>query len=349
MEALQNNSKSSKLISAAKYILLLGIAVLLLVFAFRGINVNKVFSEMLKANMLWVLLSALMSVIALISRAYRWNLLIEPLGYSPSLKKTTYALMIGYFANLALPRLGEISRCGALSKSESIPFNKLLGTVIVERVIDVISLIICLLIAASIEYKRLGDFFNENIINPISGKFEQILKSPFSIAIVIIILAGLLFTIIYFLRKAKQKESESKVVKLIRGLFDGVRSIANLKRPWLFIFHSFFIWLLYYFSVYIALFAFPFTDDLGPRAALFLLVAGGIAMSAPVQGGIGAYHLLVSQGLVLYGLSQEHGLTFATLIHGLQLLIIVVLGIASMLLLFSGKKNTNYAAMQSKE
>ncbi len=112
---------------------------------------------------------------------------------------------------------------------------------------------------------------------------------------------GLIAVVIYFNRKNKIKGTESAISKLIKGFIDGLRSVANLKKPGQFIFHSILIWFLYYLGVYVAFYAFPFTTGLGGSAALFLLVAGGIGMSAPVQGGIGAYHLLVSQGLVLYG------------------------------------------------
>jgi len=127
------------LISVLKYILLLSVAVLLLFFAFRNVSIRIIVDEMMKANVWWLLVSTTVSFIALISRAYRWKLLIEPLGYQPSLKNTTYAVMVGYLANLAFPRLGEVTRCGSLSTAEDIPFSKLLGTVVVERVIDVLS------------------------------------------------------------------------------------------------------------------------------------------------------------------------------------------------------------------
>jgi glycosyltransferase 2 family protein len=151
---------NAKVVKILKYLILLAVSIGLLFLAFRGMDLRKIVEEMLRANMLWVALSGLISGIAFIVRAHRWNLLIKPLGYSPSLKNTTCSVMVGYFANLAFPRLGEVSRCGALNKAESIPFNKLFGTVIVERVIDVISLLICMLIAAVIEFKRLGNFFS---------------------------------------------------------------------------------------------------------------------------------------------------------------------------------------------
>ena len=170
-------------------------------------------------------------------------------------------------------------------------------------------------------------------------KFQKILQSPVAITITIIIVAGLFIGILYYLRKTKRKGSESKVTNLIKGIVDGLRSIANLKRPWLFLLHSVIIWVLYYLGVYIALFAFSFTSNLGASAALFLLVAGGIGMSAPVQGGIGAYHLLVSQGLLLYGVTHDHGLTFATLMHTSQTLVVIIFGGLAFLYLFFKRKN----------
>ena len=332
---------NSKLISYLKYFLLLAVAFGLLALAFRGVSVGKILHDMLQANIFWVLLSVLFTIIAFISRAYRWNLLIESVGYSPPLKKTTYALMLGYFANLAFPRIGEVTRCGSLSKAESIPFSSLLGTVIVERVIDVISLFICLLLTAILEYKRLGSFLSDNIINPMIGKLQQLMSSPFFIIAAVIIILGLSFAIFYFIKRSGQKGKESKIAHVFKNLMNGLRSVSTLKRPRLFIFHSIFIWFLYFMSTYVCLFALPSTSHLGFSAALFLLVAGGLGMSAPVQGGIGAYHLLVSQGLMLYGLSQQDGLTFATLIHSLSLVLVVLFGIVSLLLLFSGnKKNT---------
>src|SRR6187397_1546916 len=312
-----------KLLTILKYMILLGVAAALLLYALRGMDIKKIIQQILHADVFWVSVSGLISIIAFVVRAHRWNLLIEPLGYSPSLKNTTYSVIVGYFANLALPRLGEVSRCGALSKAESIPFNKLLGTVIVERIIDVLSLLVCILLTAAIEYKRLGNFFNENIFNPLIKKFHQLSGSPILLTIIIIVLIALVFVLIYFSKKNKTKGKESAFSKLAKGFIDGLRSVAKLKHPGLFIFHSVFIWVLYYLSVYVALFAFPSTSGLGLGAALFLLIAGGLGMSAPVQGGIGAYHLLVSQGLVLYGLSREEGLTFANLLHSLQLIVVI--------------------------
>lgn len=327
------------LLNILKYIILLGVAGALLWYALRGMDVRKVFQQITGANIFWVSVSGVISVIAFVVRAHRWNLLIEPMGYSPSLKNTTYSVIVGYFANLAFPRLGEVSRCGALSKAESIPFNKLLGTVIIERIIDVLSLLVCILLAATIEYKRLGNFFSEKIVDPLNEKFQKLTASPTLLTALILILVILIGIGIYFIRKSKKKNSASGVNKIIKGFIDGLRSVGNLKRPGLFIFQSAFIWVLYFLGVYTALYAFSFTNDLGASAALFLLVAGGVGMSAPVQGGIGAYHLLVKEGLILYGVAAENGLAFAFMLHGLQMILVIALGIVSLFLLFSVAKN----------
>lgn len=331
ISAAPGQKKKLKLMDIIRFFVLLIIAVVLLVLAFRGISFRVIANQILQAKFFWVFLSFLISAIAHLSRAVRWNLLMEPLGYAPPLRKTFYAVMAGYLANLAFPRLGEITRCGSLTKAEGIPFNKLLGTVITERIIDVISLLICLLLVMVIEFSRLGDFLKENIIKPVAHKFH-VFQSPLLIFAAILIFATVVFLVFRYLRK-----KENRFSHLIKGVTEGILSVRSLKRPGAFIFHSLLIWFLYFLSVYVAFFSMTPTEGLGPGAALFLLVAAGVAMSAPVQGGIGAYHLLVSQGLLLYGLTQEEGLAFATLLHSLQLILSVLLGSISFLLLLSGK------------
>jgi len=333
-----------KLLNILKYIILLGVAAALLLYALKGMDIKKVFQQISNANIFWVSVSGFISIVAFVVRAHRWNLLIEPMGYSPSLKNTTYAVMVGYFANLAIPRLGEVSRCGALSEAESIPFNKLLGTVIIERIIDVLSLLVCILLAAAIEYKRLGNFFAEKVFDPLNKKLQQLTGSPILLITVILFLVILLAVVIYFFRKNIKKGPESRINKIIKGFIDGLRSVATLKHPGLFIFQSAFIWVLYFLGVYTALYAFSFTSNLGANAALFLLVAGGLGMSAPVQGGIGSYHLLVKEGLILYGVAADNGLAFAFMLHGLQMILVIVLGIVSLFLLFSIRKNKQTVA-----
>ncbi|MEP6645463.1 MAG: lysylphosphatidylglycerol synthase transmembrane domain-containing protein [Saprospiraceae bacterium] len=338
---------NSKFLSIVKYIVLLGVAFALLALAFKGISVYAILDEMLQAKLSWLLLAIIISLTGFVSRAIRWKLLIESLGYTPSLKNTTASLMVGYFANLALPRLGEVTRCGTLSKAESIPFSSLLGTVIVERVIDVLSLLILLFLSSLLEIDRLGNFLHANIIQPLGEKLQNVMSSPKTMTIVIILFIALLMTIFIIMRRSKQNKEESKIIHLIKGLLSGLQSVTKLKRPWLFIFHSVFIWFLAFLGMYVSFQALPATSDLDITAALFILVISGLGMAAPVQGGIGAFHLLVSQGLTFYGLTQKDGLAFATLVHTLSLALVVLCGITSLIFLFStNKKRLNESKLQ---
>ncbi len=308
----------------------------LLWFAFRRVDLKSTIGEIKNANLFWLSLSILASLIAFVSRAIRWNLLIEPLGYKPKLDNTSAALMIGYLANLAVPRLGEVTRCGTLNQTENIPFEKLLGTVIFERIIDVISLLICMVLVAISEYSLLGDFLSQNIFIPLQEKFHSIINSPLTIGIVI----ALMLAAFYFIFKRKRSVAmNDKIALIIRGIRDGFVAVRKMKKPYLFIFHSVLIWFMYFLMSYLCFSALQATSHLSWHAGLFVLVVGGMGMSAPVQGGIGAYHLLVSNGLMLYGITYEHGIAFATLMHTSQIVVVLVFGGLAFLYLFLKKRN----------
>ena len=170
---------NKKLYSLIKYGILLGVGAGLLYLAFKKVNINETIDKIKNANLLWVTLSVIASLIAFFSRAIRWNLLIHPLGYKPKVMNTSTALMIGYLANLAIPRLGEVTRCGTLTQSEKIPFEKLIGTVITERIIDVLSLLACMILVAFFEFERLTRFLNENFIDTFKHKINSIINSMF--------------------------------------------------------------------------------------------------------------------------------------------------------------------------
>lgn len=327
---------TTKVISAIKYIVLLGVGGILLWLAFRGVNFSETIDEIKNANLFWLGLSVLASLIAFFSRAIRWNLLIEPLGFQPKIMNTSTALMIGYLANLAVPRLGEVTRCGTLNQTEKVPFEKLLGTVIFERIIDVICLLICMVMVAVSEYDRLGNFLNENIFNPLKSKANFFFNSPLTIALVFVIFIAL---ILFLFKNKRSKGVIAKFTGILKGIGDGLTSVRKMKKPFQFIFHTVLIWGMYFLMSYLCFFSLQATSLLDWHAGLFVLVVGGMGMSAPVQGGIGAYHLLVSQGLMLYGLTQGHGLAFATLMHTSQTLVVIILGALSFLYLFLKQRN----------
>jgi glycosyltransferase 2 family protein len=332
-----------KAASLLKFLILLAVAGTLLYFSFKGMSIGKILQQLREANVFWLALSIIISIGAHISRAYRWKLLIEPLGYDPPLKKTFYSLMVGYFANLAFPRLGEVTRCGSLNKTESIPFSSLIGTVIVERAVDVLTLLACMVLTVIVEYKKVGGWLTEKIIQPMVAKLQHAITSPLFITGIVLFIVAIVIAIRYFKKRTSQSSKESRVANFIKELVKGIRSIANLKRPGQFIFHSVLIWIFYFFSTYVTFFAFPNSHALGLGAGLLSLVLASVAMSAPVQGGIGVYHLLVSEGLMFYGLSREDGLTIATFLHTSQMAVVIVLGSISLFLLFLENKNKSRA------
>lgn len=315
---------NKSIFNAVKYIVLLGIAAVLLWLAFKGVDLQATLHEISNANIFWLLVSVVASLIAFVSRSLRWNMLIHPLGYKPKLSNTNAALMIGYLANLAVPRLGEVSRCGTLNRAEKVPFDSLLGTVIIERAIDVLCLLVCVIMTAVLEYARLGNFLNDNLFNPIQAKASALLGSTMFILIAISI--PVLVVILIVIAKKQKHGIVAKVTNLFKGIVSGLATIRKVKSPFWFLFHTVLIWFMYFMMSYTCFKALDSTAGLGWQAGLFILVAGGMGMSAPVQGGVGAYHLLVSQGLLLYGIAKEHGLAFATLMHASQTLVVILLG-----------------------
>ena len=321
-----------QLINILKYILFFGIGVSLLWYTFRGQSIADIYEKISHAKMGWIALSLVISFAALISRSLRWNLLIEPLGYKPALSSSFYSLMIGYFANLAIPRIGEITRCGALSKAEKVPFNKLVGTVIVERFLDLIMLAFSILILGLMEYRLIGFLFK--------GIFVKLSNSKLilSIGAIGFLIAVLLFS--RWLRSSSSGKLKERINKILVEVKEGLKSVFRMKNGYAFVFHTFFIWFMYYLMMYVSFFALESTSLLGAKAGLFVMVAGGLGMSAPVQGGIGTYHFLVSQGLMVYNVSQSDGITFATMVHTWQLIMLIVLGTISIISLFLKNRKT---------
>jgi uncharacterized protein (TIRG00374 family) len=329
-----------KLFTLLRYLLFLGAGGLLLWLSFRNISLAEVWTKISHADPFWIAFSILLGFIALMLRAARWKQLIEPMGYSPKLSSTYHAVMIGYLANMAVPRLGEITRCGALNKAEKVPFDKLVGTVIVERVSDVIMLFLSVMLVAVLESKLLSGFLLDQIITPVQTKLTQ--NPLIAVGIVVAGLVGLL-GLIYLFRMKNPPVFIQKFLALVRGVLEGLKSIKNLKNKPLFFFYSIAIWTIYLFMTYVCFFAIPATAHLSIGAGLFVTVLGGIGMTAPVQGGIGVYHWLVSQGLMLYGLTQDNGIVFATLVHTTQTLMLIILGFISMvaMILFNRKKEAH--------
>ena len=311
-----------------KFLAFLLVGLLLLWLAFRNINFTKLGKGLREANYFWLLLSIFFAVLAYFSRARRWILLINPLGYKPSLKNAFYAMMTGYLANMALPRIGEVSKCVALGKKEKIPVDQLIGTVVIERTIDFFSLIVIMVLMVIIDGKIVGPFLVHNIYLPIQQKVSDIFGAAW-IFWVILSFSGILFLFLLFALKEKLRKFRffAKIFDIARGVIQGLKTITVIKRKWEFIFHTVFIWINYILMTWVVVFAVKSTSHLDLSDGIFLLVVGGLAMSAPVQSGIGAFHIFISRALVVvYGISPEDSMVYAILSHESQLIFGAILG-----------------------
>jgi glycosyltransferase 2 family protein len=323
----QKNLKKA-ILKTLKFVSFFFVGILIFWWVYKDQDINHM-KEVLtdQVDYFWIAISFLIGLVSHISRTIRWNMMIEPLGRKPRMLNTFLAVMVGYLMNLALPRMGEISRCGVISRYEKIPFTKLIGTVVVERLIDVAMLLLLLLIVILTQFGKIIEFLNNN--PEVNEKFHHIIFSPWLIGTLIFIVV-----VIWIVRK---KIGQSKLMKKIMGFveqfIEGFKTIRTMKHPGWFIFHSVFIWFLYFIGLYCTFFAFDFTSHLTPLAGLTVFVFGSFGMVAPVQGGIGAWHFMVIEAMALYGVDRSDGKVFALLAHGSTTLMLIVLGLIGLLVL----------------
>ena len=319
-----------------KYFLLLGLGLALLVAAFSGQDFGQLLNDLKSANYWWVLASVTACLLAHVLRALRWNMLIEPLqNRSPKPLTTFYAVMIGYLANLAFPRMGEVSRCGVIHKTDKIPLNQLIGTVITERLIDLLMLIMVLTIAIFAQYQLIGDFLYHSLLLKFTSKVNYT-----SLLILAALLSATSLFLFFIIIKKKHWGIVQKGAALWQGFSSGLRSVKKMRQKELFVTYSILIWVFYFLSTYFCLFALQALSHLGLAAALSILVFGSLGMIAPVQGGIGAFHWIVAEGLTIYAIQRSDGLAYATILHSSQTIVILVIGLISvvMIMIDSSKK-----------
>ncbi|WP_353721972.1 lysylphosphatidylglycerol synthase transmembrane domain-containing protein [Dyadobacter sp. 676] len=328
-----------------RYTISLVLAGGLLWFVFKGINLGEMLDRFAKSDWRWIAVSCFCLLLAHITRAWRWGMLIEPLDHKPAIVNSTMSVLTGYFANYIVPRMGEVTRCGTLYRLERIPVSLSFGTVVAERIFDVIILVLMIGLNFILEFDRLSTFFTDFFQSKIGSSQGGGSGSGMLLAILVTglltvaVVAFIIFRNAVLRNKLQQNAIIAKVIGFARGMLDGLLSVRKLRNPGLFIFSTIMIWVLYYLVSYVLFFCIPETSHLGPLAGLTLLVVGAIGMTAPTQGGIGAYHLLVGNVMVLYGLSQNDGITLATFIHGAQMLFMLVIGALAFLYVLIVNKN----------
>lgn len=311
---------NKKVKTAINTILFLGLGIALLYWTLSQQDLAGVAEEIKAAKPLWLALAILSAILSHYVRAVRWNLLLEPLNLKARNASSFSAVIIGYLVNLALPRVGEIARPAALAKTDKLPFNKLVGTIVVERVVD---LVITLLMACAIfliQFNTIAEFVKE--------QFSAVQQGNPVLLIVLLGLSVLAIAVLYaYRKKIYQLPIINKFQDFIEGILDGFTSIFKLQKPVRFIVYSLLIWVMYFLMPFLMLYAFNATNHLGVSAALTILFFGTAAMVIPVPGGVGTYEVLVPAALAIYGITGVDATSYTLATHALQFISIIGLGV----------------------
>jgi len=305
-----------------KIILPIALGVFLIWYSYRITSEEdrtQIIRYIKEADLFWVGLSVFIGILSHISRAIRWNYLLEPMGYTPKVSNNIFIILIAYFANLGIPRSGEVLRATALATYEDVPFQKGFGTIVTERVVDLLMLLLIILMALFSQTDIILAFLNEKGVG-------------FSTTLIFLCVGfiGLLF-IMGFLRRSNSRFA-IKLRDFIKGLLDGVLSIFKMKKKWAFVLHTFFIWGAYVLMFWVIKYTVPETIDLSFGQLLVAFVGGAFAMST-TNGGIGLYPIAVSKSLAIFGISAVSGNAFGWIMWIAQTIMVVVFGAISFLLL----------------
>ena len=294
---------------------------------------EQFYSSLQNANYLYIIPVFIMAILSHLSRAIRWKILIEPMGYHPTTANSFFAIMGGYFANTFVPRAGEILRCTLLSKYEKIPFTKLVGTVITERLFDFVCYLIIIAITIVIQLGTVADFVREKMTAISSNGNHYTLF----LILGIVIVAGIIFyyTISRLLIKYKHHPFVSKFRDFTLGLKEGFSTITHLKKKKAFIGHTIFIWTMYLLQIYVGFNALTDTAHLGIKAAFSVLSLSTLAMII-APGGLGAFPVAIQQVLLIYNIDN---ISFGWLMWAVSTAIVLIVGLLSFALIIYTNKN----------
>jgi hypothetical protein len=267
-------------------------------------------------------------------RAIRWKMMFVPLGYTPKTSNVFLAVVAGFFFNLLFPRLGEVMKCTLISRDEKIPVDRLIGTMVAERIIDVLCLLLVIILTITTQLEIVGGYAQETW-NAIG---DMISMSPMKLMMAALVLIVGLFLFVILVGKSSSSKFYNKIKELFKGVIQGLLSVGKIKNKYTFIFHTLVIWSLYLLSIRVGFLAMNDLAHLGWVPSLTILTFGSFAMIA-TQGGIGAYQLIVQKSLLLYGVNDLTGLAFGWLLWSVQTVMIFILGPVSLIfLLFLNRK-----------
>ncbi len=326
-----------------KVALALGLGIFIIWLSLKDLTPDEkqnIINSFKVADYSWVIYSIVIGVFSHLVRAMRWKILLEPMGYKPTLYSSFLAVMIGYFANLGIPRSGEVARCTVLYKEHRIPVNKSFGTVILERAIDMLIFFSLFFITLAVEYSRIDNYVRTHIYPKINEKFTSLSTEHLVGKAGLTVLLVLFLFYIIFRKKIINSNVYKKLMAFLKGIWEGLKSISKINRPGLFVFYSLLIWFFYFLMVYLTLFSLPETSHLGVGAGLSVLVLGSIGIMI-TPGGIGLYPVIVSETLVLYGITKLSGIGLAMgwITWSAQTIMILVVGGLSLVIVSLKSKN----------
>ncbi|QDP84387.1 flippase-like domain-containing protein [Chryseobacterium sp. SNU WT5] len=331
---MDQNKKANPLKTFLTIAVSLSIAALFMWWALKGMEFKKIAGYFAKANYLWVFAAALFGILAYWFRAVRWNLLLEPMGYKISNSNSLWTISFGYLMNLTIPRSGELARSTALFSVENVPVEKSFGTIILERVVDLLCMMVFLGLTLLFKYKAIFAFYH--YITEEKGKAAE---SSSNNTLFIVLGAFVIIAIVLILLRKKLEHLTiyQKVVNFGKGLFHGLTSIFKMKQKGKFLAYTVGIWMSYYMAAYLVCFALPETSQFTFTDGFFIIVVGTLGMMVPASGGIGAFHLALKFGIMALFLSMgknpeeggEVGLSYAFISHTMQLVIMLVMGAIS--------------------
>jgi len=279
---------------------------------------NEIENAFRNANYYWIFLSLFLGLLSHLSRAYRWNLLLAPLGYKPRFLNNVLVVFAAYLINLAIPRAGEVARATAISKYENIPIEKAFGTIVVERIVDVLMLLLIIVIAFFYQFDLLKDLV-----------IKKIPDNP-AYAVLFILFFILLAGVFYFLMRRSNSVFFTRIRTFFVGLLEGVKSIITMEKKGVFIAHTIFIWGMYLGMFYIVSLALPETTNISFGAVVTGFVVGALSI-ATTNGGLGTYPFGVQQVLILYGIASNPALAFGWLMWTSQTFMVLLFGGLSLL------------------
>lgn len=330
-------NKTTKKTSWWKWLLMLSLSIVLLYFAFRGVKWSDFIDGLRSCNFWWIAASMAASILAFWFRGLRWRLLMLPLNSKITRREAYDGVTVGYLINFALPRAGEFARCGVIASTKKTSFEKALGSVVLERTFDLLSYIIILTITIFGSWEVFGKFITNEFLIPLKDRIPFNLS--WILAILSIIFAAFIYIFIHYKKQLSGNKVFAKFYNILSGLKDGLISGFKMKGIWKFLLLTFCVWACYWIMSMTTILAFPSISHLNGFDALFLMIIGGLGWIVPVQGGIGAYHFVISLAASsIYGIAQTDGVIFATISHESQAITMILCGAISLAIISLSKK-----------